>query len=255
MSSKRKRVVLSFTDKLKIVDQLKNDASGSSLARKYGVGNVTMTDIKNNSDVITNYASALDNEDENLYIKTMKMAENKDLDAVAYTWFLQLRSQGQTISGPLICEKALEINEKIGSNPDFKATTGLLMRFKSRHGIRQLDIQDEKLSANTQAAKHFKDFSYQKNLSMQLKSYQTANLNQNWPISLKKYSVFEECDQKSIQECDVDDPGYQLLTGDEIIESVVDDQVSRDKEEELRDDDQVDKGPPMRKLFIALGRL
>ncbi|UYV66869.1 hypothetical protein LAZ67_4003186 [Cordylochernes scorpioides] len=100
MSSKRKHVVLSFTDKLKIVDQLKN------------------------SDAITNYASALDNEDGSLYRKAMKMAENKDLDAAVYTWFIQLHSQGQPISDPLICEKALEMNEKIGGNPDFKETTG-----------------------------------------------------------------------------------------------------------------------------------
>ncbi|UYV66557.1 hypothetical protein LAZ67_4002077 [Cordylochernes scorpioides] len=45
--------VLSFTD----------GASGSSLDRKYGVGNATISDIKKNSDAITNHASALDNED------------------------------------------------------------------------------------------------------------------------------------------------------------------------------------------------
>ncbi|UYV69145.1 hypothetical protein LAZ67_6002586 [Cordylochernes scorpioides] len=81
MSSKRKRAVLSFTDRLKIIDQLKNGASGPSLARKYGVGNATISDIKKNSDAIENYASALDNEDGNLYRKAMKIAENKDLDA------------------------------------------------------------------------------------------------------------------------------------------------------------------------------
>ncbi|UYV76717.1 hypothetical protein LAZ67_14001865 [Cordylochernes scorpioides] len=80
--------VLSFTDKLKIVDLLKNGASGSSLARKYGVGNATISDIKKNSDAITNYASALDNEDGSLNRKAMKMAENKDLDAAVYTWFM-----------------------------------------------------------------------------------------------------------------------------------------------------------------------
>ncbi|UYV70864.1 hypothetical protein LAZ67_8000911 [Cordylochernes scorpioides] len=63
---------------------------------------------------------------------------------------------------------------------------------------------------------------------------------------ITKSSVFKECDQKDIQdwlECDVDDPGYQLLTDDEIIKSVVDDQGSNDNEEEFRNDDQVEKGP------------
>ncbi|UYV66551.1 ENDOG [Cordylochernes scorpioides] len=69
-----------------------------SLARKYGVGNATISDIKKNSDAITNYASALDNEDGSLYRKAMKMAENKDLDAAVYTWFMQLhRKEGRII--------------------------------------------------------------------------------------------------------------------------------------------------------------
>ncbi|UYV65390.1 hypothetical protein LAZ67_3004206 [Cordylochernes scorpioides] len=106
------------------VDQWKNGASGSGLARKYGVGNATISDIKNNSDTITYYASALDNEVGSLYRKAMKMAENKDLDVAVYTRFMQLRSQGQPIIYLLNCEKALEMNEKIGGIPDFKATTG-----------------------------------------------------------------------------------------------------------------------------------
>ncbi|KAJ8897230.1 hypothetical protein PR048_002576 [Dryococelus australis] len=46
---------------------------------------------------------------------------------------------------------------------------------------------------------------------------------------------FEECDQENIQdwlECDVDDPGYQVLTDDEIIASVIDDQDPCSDEEE-----------------------
>ncbi|UYV66876.1 hypothetical protein LAZ67_4003202 [Cordylochernes scorpioides] len=62
---------------------------------------------------------------------------------------------------------------------------------------------------------------------------------------ITKSSLFKECDPKDIQdwlEYDVDDPGYQSLTDDEINKSVVDDQGSSDNEEELRDNDQVEKG-------------
>lgn len=120
MATKRKRVVLSVSDKLKIIDQLKNGASGSRLAREYGVGNATILDIKKNSDAITKFASVLDSEDGSLHRKTMKMAEKQDLDTAVYKWFMQVRSQGQPISGPLICEKALETNKKLGSNADLK---------------------------------------------------------------------------------------------------------------------------------------
>ncbi|XP_023237333.1 jerky protein homolog-like, partial [Centruroides sculpturatus] len=156
MASKRKRVVLSVSDKLKIIDQLKCGASGSSLARKYGVGNATISDIKKNSNAIKKFASVLDSEDGSLHRKTMRMAENKDLDIAVFTWFMQVRSQGQPISGPLICENALQMNKKLGSKADFKATSGWLKHFKSRHGIRELDIQGEKLSADTESAKSLK---------------------------------------------------------------------------------------------------
>lgn len=157
MSAKRKRVVLSLSDKLKIVDRLKKGASGSSLAREFGVGNSTITDIKKNSESIIKFACVLDSEEGSLHRKTMKMAENQDLDTAVYTWFVQVRSQGQPISGPLICEKALEMNKKLGGSGDFKASTGWLKRFKSRHGIREIDIQGEKLSADTDAAEKFKE--------------------------------------------------------------------------------------------------
>ncbi|XP_067140340.1 jerky protein homolog-like [Centruroides vittatus] len=87
----------------------------------------------------------------------MRMAENQDLDIAVYMWFMQVRSQGQPISGPLICKKALEMNKKLGGNADFKATTGWLKCFKSRHGIRELDIHGEKLSADTESAECLKE--------------------------------------------------------------------------------------------------
>ncbi|XP_054745490.1 jerky protein homolog-like [Anastrepha obliqua] len=85
------------------------------------------------------------------------MAENKNLDTAVYSWFMQIRAQAQAVNGPLICEKALEMNRKLGGNNDFKASTGCLKRFKSRHGIGGLDIQGKKLSADIEAAKKFKE--------------------------------------------------------------------------------------------------
>lgn len=47
-----------------------------------------------------------------------------------------------------LSEKALLFNEKLGGNSDFKALSGL-ERFKNRHGIRELNVQGEKLSATS----------------------------------------------------------------------------------------------------------
>lgn len=65
------------------------------------------------------------------------------------------------------------MNKKLGSNADFNATTGWLMRFKSRHGIRKLDIQGEKLSIDTEVAAHFTD-SFKKSLDKE--GYKKTNV-------------------------------------------------------------------------------
>ncbi|PSN48413.1 hypothetical protein C0J52_12094, partial [Blattella germanica] len=65
---------------------------------------------------------------------------------------------------------------------------------------------------------------------------------------IKESSGFQECDQENIQnwlECDVDDPGHQVLTDDEIIASVIDDQ-------DLCDEDCAEKGPSSEEAFHCL---
>lgn len=47
MASKRKRVVLSLADKLKIIEQLDKGVTGKKLSEIYGVGQATICDIKN----------------------------------------------------------------------------------------------------------------------------------------------------------------------------------------------------------------
>lgn len=74
-----------------------------------------------------------------------------------YTWFMQIRSQGQPINGPIIGEKALQLNQTFNGGPNFKATTDWLQRFKSWHRIRELDIQGERMSADVASTKNFKN--------------------------------------------------------------------------------------------------
>lgn len=72
---------------------------------------------------------------------------------------------------------------------------------------------------------------------------------------IKESSGFEECDQENIQdwlECDADDPGYQVLTDDEIIDSVIDDQEPCNDEEEPSGDDRAEKGPSSEEAFHCL---
>ena len=86
----------------------------------------------------------------------MKTAANPGLDKALYLWFSQKRSQGLFISGPLLCEKALDFNKKLGGSDFFVATKGWLTNFKNRHAIRQLKLESESLSADAKNTADFK---------------------------------------------------------------------------------------------------
>jgi len=76
----------------------------------------------------------------------MKNLSLEQLDSVVYQWFIQARSQGVPLSGPIIQVKAMEVHKKLNGEHSFNASVGWLHRLKNRHGIRQLDISVEKLS-------------------------------------------------------------------------------------------------------------
>lgn len=80
MSTKRKRVALSIAEKLKILEELDRGVSGASLARQYNVGTSTISDIKKQRQTIKDYASKLDSEEGSTKRKSMKSAENQELD-------------------------------------------------------------------------------------------------------------------------------------------------------------------------------
>ena len=42
--------------------------------------------------------------------KVMKVSDDQRLDQAVFLWFRQKRSEGVQISGPLSCEKALELS-------------------------------------------------------------------------------------------------------------------------------------------------
>ena len=156
VTDKRKRTVLTLDEKLDICKRLKKGATITSLSTEFGIGKSTICDIKRNKDKLASFASKLDSTEGSSKRKTMKTASNTRLDDALYLWFSQKRSQGIPISGPILMAKALELNEKLDpNNQQFKASTGWLKNFQSRHGIRQLAIQGETMSANKESVESF----------------------------------------------------------------------------------------------------
>lgn len=146
--TKRKRNVLTLEKKLEIVNELKKGVTPAALSVQYDVPRSTIYDIKSKSDEIEKFASQMESQDGRPnQRKVMKKAANEVLDTALYLWFIQKRSEGIPLSGPIIAEKAIFFNNKLNGDAAFKASSGWLDRFKHRHGIRQLNIEGEKMSA------------------------------------------------------------------------------------------------------------
>ena len=65
-------------------------------------------------------------------------------------WFEQEREHGVPISGPILKEKPLSLNNKLGRDPNFTVSIGWLARWKDRYGVRQLSVTGESLSGNVE---------------------------------------------------------------------------------------------------------
>ena len=92
----------------------------------------------------------------------MRMADDEKLDEAVYLWFVQKRSQDFPVSGPILCEKAVQLHAQLHQGDSeaellFQASRGWLWRFCQRHGIRQLSLQGEKISADASAVEPFQD--------------------------------------------------------------------------------------------------
>ena len=81
------------------------------------------------------------------------------MDQALYTWFVQQTSTGTPILGPLLQEKAkhfsMQLNGESADHESFKVSTAWLNKLKNRHGIRNLSIQGEKLSAAEETVEPF----------------------------------------------------------------------------------------------------
>jgi hypothetical protein len=154
---KRKRVVISVQDKLTAIKRLDKGESLRSVAKNYGVGISTVSEWRKNRKKIEQWCSVLASPAPQR--KSMKKGEYNKIDETLYLWFTQQRDRGIPISGPILQQKAIEIGENLPviEAPDtFTASDGWLSRWKRRHGIRQLNICGEKLSANQAEVENFK---------------------------------------------------------------------------------------------------
>ncbi|KRX15992.1 Jerky -like protein-like [Trichinella nelsoni] len=148
LSTTRKRKVLSLEQKLEVCRLVERGESLRKIAESFGVGLFTVSDIYRSRRQLTDFVSHMDTSSSCSSRKLMKKASNSALDSAIYMWFLQKRALDEPISGSIL-------QEKLGID-NFVASSGWLRNLKSRHGIRELKIHGEKLSADSKRAEKFK---------------------------------------------------------------------------------------------------
>ena len=97
---KRKRVVLTIEDKLKICDLVKNGRSLTSVAVEFNVGKSTVHDIVKNKAKLQTFLTEIQDGDCTKR-RIVRRANLDALDKAVYLWFVQQRCKGTPISGPL----------------------------------------------------------------------------------------------------------------------------------------------------------
>ena len=126
MSTKRKRAVLSIKDKQIFISRLEK---GTNLAQEFGISKQQISDIRKNKDKILKFNDSIETS-EGLKRKSLKLADDEQLDKALYAWFIQQRSTGTPISGPLVQEKAKLFSTQLNTEAadrEFKAnSTGWL---------------------------------------------------------------------------------------------------------------------------------
>lgn len=153
-SSNQKR--LTVEQKLEVLKKLDSKVSMTDIAQEYGISRPAVYKISKKRDEILQYSSK-SLAKKHMSRKTIRLPFNEVMDEILISWLDQIRRQGTPISGPLICESALQVNEMIGGSNNFKASDGWLSSFKKRHGLRKRQIHGEKLSADTDSATKFKE--------------------------------------------------------------------------------------------------
>lgn len=152
---KRKHVTLSLSEKLIVLQRLDKGESLQKIAKEINVGITTIKDWRKNRKNIESYSVTVESEKSLKNRKTLKKPKQELLDDAMWVWFCQERRKGTPLSGPIIKEKAFILQKKLEGDGEFTASEGWLHRWKTRHGVRNVAISGEKLSADDEAAKEF----------------------------------------------------------------------------------------------------
>ena len=107
-SDKKKRLNLSVTDKLKLIDRVKAGESREAILKETGLGARTLQRFMSTEDDIRKKASSC-----SPCLKRKRSGKHEDVDEAMKAWFTAMRNKKQIVTGPMIMEQAKKLSGKI----------------------------------------------------------------------------------------------------------------------------------------------
>ena len=151
-------MVITLDKKLAIISELRQGKSQRLVSALHSVAKSTVADIWKDREKITLHVAASDDPSYAKKRCILREPHFEKLDKACYMWFMQQRSKGAPVSGPLLQEKASQLFSDLYPDLDadsFKASSGWLHKFSCRHGMRAISLQGESLSADTSGVSDF----------------------------------------------------------------------------------------------------
>jgi predicted transcriptional regulator len=138
VTTKATKRCITLSQKVKLIeDSMKPGFSQDKAAKEYGISQSAVCKIlKNKFNIYCNSASSSNIK------KNLSRGKNDALEETLYEWYLQRKTAGLPISGPLLRSKAEELANSFTCSAEagFKFSNGWLDGFKRRYDIRFTNI-------------------------------------------------------------------------------------------------------------------
>ncbi|XP_056382835.1 39S ribosomal protein L23, mitochondrial isoform X1 [Hyla sarda] len=157
-SVKRKHVTLTIPQKLEIIRRLESGESRTSIMEEFNIGSSTIYDIKKRKDQLCSFVASSETMRGLMKRQTLKQPKLAQLDKVVYRWFTDMRSQGITVTGPMIIDKAKAFYAEMEITEKCIFSDGWLRNFKERHGIRKMSSTGELCTEDAEATEGYSEF-------------------------------------------------------------------------------------------------
>ncbi|XP_066903338.1 jerky protein homolog-like [Halyomorpha halys] len=154
MAENKKRKSYTVEEKLAIINRVKNGASKAQLKRELGIPESTIRGWVDEEEKLISFINNVDNNSA-LRRKRTRMGKLSDLEKCLFTWFVQKRSEGEHISGPILKEQAEKFHQDLGIKEKFAASDGWLWRWQKRHGVREFNAAGENRFADQVSTTEF----------------------------------------------------------------------------------------------------